>query len=77
VLSVDLRILVALLVSSNTSYDSLFEGVNINEQLHNIILILHNIILNISLFIVIGVIFFTNLVHLMDLYIDVKKTQKT
>ena len=76
-LSVDLRILVALLVSSNTSYDSLFEGVNINEQLHNIILILHNIILNISLFIVIGVIFFTNLVHLMDLYIDVKKTQKT
>jgi hypothetical protein len=33
--------------------------------------------LNISLFIVIGVIFFTNLVHLMDLYIDVKKTQKT
>ena len=33
--------------------------------------------LNISLFIVIGVIFFTNLVHLLDLYIDEKKTQKT
>ena len=33
--------------------------------------------LNISLFIVIGVIFFTNLVHLLDLYIDVKKTKKT
>ena len=33
--------------------------------------------LNISLFIVIWVIFFTNLVHLLDLYIDVKKTQKT
>ena len=32
--------------------------------------------LNISLFIVMGVIFFTNLVHILDLYIDVKKNTK-
>jgi hypothetical protein len=32
--------------------------------------------LNISLFIVMGVIFFTNLVHILDLYIDVKKKHK-